>query len=245
MIRFTPGSPEPGQAPPDWQGQLAQLAEHAQHPALQAFYQAGCPAADCALDDAPLIALDIETTGLNTRHDAIVSLGMVPFSLERIRCREALYQVVKPTSELSDESITFHRITHSDIHQAPRVASVIETVLEALAGKLVVVHYQAIERGFLDQACRQVLGEGLQFPVIDTMELEARLHRGDSEPNVFQRMFGKRKQSIRLADSRLRYNLPLYQAHHALTDAIATAELLQAQALTHYSPQVAVGRLWS
>ncbi len=245
MIRFNPGAPQPASAPPDWPRQLAQLAGQAQHPALQAFYQAGCPAADCPLEDAPLIALDIETTGLNSRRDAIVSLGLAPFRLNRIRCSDALYQVVKPTSELSEESITFHRITHSDINQAPRVASVIETVLEALAGKLVVVHYRAIERGFLDQACRQHLGEGLQFPVIDTMELEARLHRGDGEPSWFQRLFGKRHQSIRLADSRLRYNLPLYQAHHALTDAIATAELLQAQALTHYSPQVSVNRLWS
>ena len=192
MIRFNPGAPQPASAPPDWPRQLAQLAGQAQHPALQAFYQAGCPAADCPLEDAPLIALDIETTGLNSRRDAIVSLGLAPFRLNRIRCSDALYQVVKPTSELS-----------------------------------------------------QHLGEGLQFPVIDTMELEARLHRGDGEPSWFQRLFGKRHQSIRLADSRLRYNLPLYQAHHALTDAIATAELLQAQALTHYSPQVPVSRLWS
>ncbi len=41
-----------------------------------------------------------------------------------------------------------------------------------------VVHYRAIERDFLDQAFRRHLGEGLQFPVIDTMQLEARQVRG-------------------------------------------------------------------
>ncbi|MEH6567106.1 MAG: 3'-5' exonuclease [Halopseudomonas sp.] len=232
-------------ASPDWPAQMARLADQAKHPILQRFYQAGCVAADCALAEAPLIALDIETTGLDPRRDAIVSLGLLPFSLQRIRCRDALYQVVRPVGELSEESITFHRITHSDVSQAPRMASVLEEVLQTLAGKLVVVHYRAIERGFLDQACRLYLGEGLHFPVIDTMELEARLHRGANEPNWFQRLFGKRQQSIRLADSRLRYNLPLYQAHHALTDALATAELLQAQALTHYPPATAVSKLWS
>jgi DNA polymerase III epsilon subunit-like protein len=30
-------------------------------------------------------------------------------------------------------------------------------------------------------------------------------------------------------------NLPRYQAHHALSDALATAELLQAQVAPHYS----------
>jgi DNA polymerase-3 subunit epsilon len=39
--------------------------------------------------------------------------------------------------------------------------------------------------------------------------------------------------------------LPLYQAHHALTDALATAELLQAQIATHYPADVTVGELWS
>ncbi len=245
MIRFTPGAPQPASAPLDWQRQFARLAEQAQHPALKAFYEAGCPAVDCPLDAAPLLALDIETTGLNPQRDAVVSLGLVPFNLRRIQCRQAQYQVVKPSSELSEESITFHRITHSDIQEAPRVASIIENLLQAMAGKVVVVHYQAIERGFLDQVCRRHLGEGLHFPVIDTMALEARLHRGSGEPNWFQRLLGKRSQSIRLDDSRQRYHLPHYQAHHALTDAIATAELLQAQALTHYSPEVPIGSLWS
>jgi DNA polymerase-3 subunit epsilon len=51
--------------------------------------------------------------------------------------------------------------------------------------------------------------------------------------------------SIRLADSRLRYNLPSYSAHHALIDALATAELLQAQVATHYATDTPVGELWS
>jgi DNA polymerase-3 subunit epsilon len=81
--------------------------------------------------------------------------------------------------------------------------------------------------------------------VIDTMQLEARLHRGKKRPGWLARVLGKQAESIRLADSRLRYGLPLYQAHHALTDALATAELLQAQVTTHYSADVTVGELWN
>ena len=50
--------------------------------------------------------------------------------------------------------------------------------------------------------------------------------------------------SIRLADSRQRYGLPHYAAHNALIDAIATAELLQAQVLHHFGPQTRVSDLW-
>ena len=49
---------------------------------------------------------------------------------------------------------------------------------------------------------------------------------------------------MRLADSRRRYNLPAYQAHHALSDALACAELLQAQIAHHYSPHTPLRQLW-
>lgn len=232
-------------APTDWPSIFIRLAQTAKDPRLAAFYQAGVVAADTPLEQVSLVALDVETTGLDCNRHSIVSLGLVPFNLVRIRCGQALYWVVKPVSELSSESVTFHHITHSDIRDAPRLTTILGELLTAMAGKVMVVHYRTIERGFLDQAVRQHLGEALHFPVIDTMELEARLHRSQRQPGWFDRLFGRQPTSIRLADSRLRYGLPLYQAHHALTDALATAELLQAQVATHYSPTTQVGELWS
>ena len=232
-------------APPDWPRLFAQLAQAARDPRLARFYQAGTVSADTPLDQVPLLALDVETTGLDSRRDSIVSLGLVPFDLRRIRCHDASYWVVKPVCELSSQSVTFHHITHSDIQSAPELDAVLEQLLTAMAGKIMVVHYRPIERGFLDQAVRHLLGEGLQFPVIDTMQLEARLHPRKRKPGWLHRLLGKPSVSIRLADSRLRYGLPLYQAHHALTDALATAELLQAQTATHYPATTAVGDLWN
>lgn len=231
-------------APLDWAARFAELAASAQDPCLQAFYQAGCVAADTPLEQVPLLALDVETTGLDANQHAIVSLALLPFNLQRIRCGAAHYWVVKPASELSSESVTFHHITHSDIRNAPRLGQILDELLTAMAGKVMVVHYRNIERSFLDQAVRQQLGEGLQFPVIDTMQLEARLHR-KRQPGWLARLLGRQPVSIRLADSRRRYNLPPYQAHHALTDALATAELLQAQVATHYAVDTPVGELWS
>jgi len=232
-------------APVDWQSIFARLAQTTKDPRLAAFYQAGAVAADTPLEQVPLMALDVETTGLDCRRHSIVSLGLVPFNLTRIRCGQARYWVVKPVSELSSESVTFHHITHSDIRDAPRLTTILGELLTAMAGKVMVVHYRRLERGFLDQAVRQHLGEALHFPVIDTMELEARLHRSQRQPGWLDRLFGHQPTSIRLADSRLRYGLPLYQAHHALSDALATAELLQAQVATHHSPTTPVGELWS
>ena len=82
------------------------------------------------------------------------------------------------------------------------------------------------------------------FPVIDTMSLEARLHR-QSLWARFRRWLGRPPVSIRLNASRQRYGLPAYQGHHALVDALATAELLQAQIAHHYQPDTLLDDLWS
>src|SRR5690554_8219328 len=79
------------------------------------------------------------------------------------------------------------------------------------------------------------LKEQLLFPVIDTMAIEAYLHP-KRNPGRWQQLMGKKPISIRLPDSRIRYGLPHYAGHNALIDAIATAELFQAQVLHHFSP---------
>ena len=227
---------------PDWPQYMASCAAAARHPALASFYHAEWPAADTPLEEVQLVAVDIETTGLDAQRHAIVSIGLVPFTLGRIRADQAWYQVVRPYGDLIPESVTFHHITHSDIHQAPRFADIIEPLLSRLSGKVVVAHYRNIERTFMDAAVKHALGESLQFPMIDTMQIEADLYPR-RQPGVLSRLLGKQPLSIRLADSRTRYGLPLYQAHHALTDALGTAELFQAQVATHLSPTLRLGEL--
>lgn len=232
------------QAVPGWPEYLADRAGRVSHPLLADFFSTGCPPADTPIGEAPLVALDIETTGLDPRRHAIVSVGVVPFTLARIPLREAHYWVLKPYRELTATSVTLHHITHDEVENAPDLAEVLPEVLEVLKGRLAVVHYRHIERGFFDAAVKNRLGEGLLFPVIDTMSLEARLYR-QSLWARFRRWLGRPPVSIRLQASRERYGLPPYQGHHALVDALATAELLQAQVAHHYSADTPVGELWS
>ncbi len=242
MLYLKPGRPHSDQ-PPDWSQRLPSLAETARDERLQRFYQAGCVTPDTPVRDVPFVALDFETTGLNPNRHSIVSIGLVPFSLTRIRVRSSQHWVVKPQLPLLQRSITFHRITHSDIQKAPDLNVILAGLLDALAGKVVVVHHQAIERQFLDIALRVRLGEGIEFPVVDTMELEARLYR-KRRRNALARFFGREPVSIRLADSRERYGLPYYPPHHALTDALASAELLMAQVADRFSPDTPIHDIW-
>lgn len=230
----------------DWPAHYLRCAETAQDPRLKAFYAAGIPAADTPLRATPLMALDIETTGLDPVRDGIVSIGTVPLRGEVIETSASRHWLLKPRVDLSDESITIHGITHSHIANAPDLNNVLSDILETLAGHVVVVHYRTIERQFLNGGLLPRIGEGIDFPVIDTMELEARRYR-PKPPGFWARLFGRKtppRVSIRLADSRSRFGLPHYRPHHALTDALACAELLQAQIAHRYSWDAPVGTFW-
>jgi DNA polymerase-3 subunit epsilon len=227
----------------DWTGYFDRQAESCRTPALARFYAAGVPGDNRPIGDMPLMALDFETTGMDPGEHAIVSIGTVPFDLQAIRPAGGSYWVVKPPKPLREESIAFHRITHSQIVHAPPIAAILDEVLIELSGRLVVVHYRNIERPFLDAAFVATHGEHCLFPLIDTMALEARWERRGRLQGI-KRFFGIQPPSIRLADSRSRYGLPHYSSHHAKLDAMATAELFQAQVARHYSPDTPVSDLW-
>jgi len=227
----------------DWQTYFRQQAATCRTPALRDFYAAGLPEVTTPVSEVPLLALDFETTGMDPRRHAIVSIGMVPFTLQSIRPAAGRYWVVKPPKPLHAASIAFHRITHSEVERAPVFSAVLDEFLSMLKGCIIVVHYRNIERPFLDAAVMAARGEHCLFPLIDTMDLEARRERGGRWQRI-KHLFGIQPPSIRLADSRSRYGLPPYSSHHAKVDAMATAELFQAQIAHHFSPETSLGALW-
>jgi len=227
----------------DWPELLNQRANLARDERLRDFYHRSVFDPDTPLGQVSFVALDFETTGLNPRRNDIVSIGLVPFTLRRIFCRDAGYWLVSPRKPLVEESVIIHGITHSDLDEAPDLKRILDDVLEAMAGKVTIAHFHRIEREFFDSALRARIGEGIRFPIIDTMEIEARVQHREYG-GLLNRLRGRQPLSIRLADSRSRYGLPPYQMHHALSDAVATAELFQAQVAYHYSPDTRLGDLW-
>jgi DNA polymerase-3 subunit epsilon len=210
---------------------------------LQNFYRAGTYHDETPLSEINFVALDFETTGLDPEQNSIISIGLVPFNLQRIFCRQAKKWYINPQDKLQEDSIIIHGITHTDLKGAPDLLRILEQILTELAGKVVVVHYRRIERDFFDQNLRALINEGIIFPVVDTMHIESDIQKKQSQGmiNWFKR---KRPKSVRLANTRSRYNLPPYPPHDALTDAIATAELLQAQVKYHFSPDTEIKKLW-
>ncbi|SBS24637.1 DNA polymerase III PolC-type [Marinomonas spartinae] len=213
----------------DWQAMFRDWAQEAPEGPLKRYYEAGTIAMDTPLKDVPMLALDLETTGLDSRTDEIISVGSVPMDHRIIRCNGSGYWMAKPECSLNPESVTIHEITHTELEEAPRLHHIFENILEALSNKVVVVHCVAIERQFLLEASLKIYGFPLYFPVLDTMDIERKYH---TKLPWWKRIIGK-KPSLRLDACRQYYHLPRYKAHHALTDALSSAELLQAQIAYH------------
>lgn len=226
-----------------WPDYYAAQYQRSKDSRLKAFFDAGVVDPQTPLNEVPFVALDFETTGLNPQEHGIVSVGVVPFTLARIRCRQASHFIVKPRQKLLFESVTIHGITHSDVQSAPDLDEKLQTFLPMLAKQVVVVHYRQIERDFLNLALLTRVQEPLFFPMVDTMALEEQILR--KQRGRVASILGLRSNvSLRLPDIRERYGLPRYHLHHAMTDALATAELLQAQLAHHFDASTSISKIW-
>jgi DNA polymerase III subunit epsilon len=173
------------------------------------------------LAELKLLAVDLETTGLNPARDQILSIGFVPVTGGRVDLAGAGQVLVRPSVEVGD-SATFHGLTDDALANALGLAEALDVVFTALAGRVLLAHHSAIETGFLGRACNTVHGFRPRFDAVDTMALQFQLlSQGfDDEPPP---------GSLRLNAARSQYGLPRYAAHDALTDALACAELYLAQ----------------
>lgn len=168
------------------------------------------------------LALDLETTGLNSERDHILSVGTVEIRGDTIDLATARHDLVRSTQALPEKSVVIHRITDDVSARGDTIGDIIEILLQRLAGKVLLAHHARIEIGFLGAACRRLFHGDLLVPVVDTQWLA---HRQLKQRNaVFS------GEDLRLAALRARYHLPRYPAHNALSDAIAAGELFLAQA---------------
>lgn len=171
--------------------------------------------------DVELLALDVETTGLDPRTDHLLSLGWVPVVGGRVVLAQARELRLRPPGDVDvGPSATFHRLTDDQLSDAAPLADALPLLLRALHGRVLLAHHTPIEVEFLGEATVSAYGSRPPLTAVDTMALQHRL---------LTDVHGQVAGSLRLDAARRAYGLPRYTAHHALTDAMAAAELLLAQ----------------
>ncbi len=102
------------------------------------------------IESYEFVSLDTELTGLNPRHDQIVSIGAVRIRNLRIVAGENFFAYVRPTRALPKDSTLIHRITPEQIKNAPGLDSVLPDFVRFCGQSLLVGHYVALDMAFMN-----------------------------------------------------------------------------------------------
>ncbi len=204
-----------------YEAKRKRLLKKAPEGPLKNFLSVPFPALDTPINQVPILALDFETTGLDANVDKLLSAGFVTMENEQIKLNSCYHQIIKTETRLEESNVIIHHITDEQKDRGEKLATVIEALLQALAGKVMLVHFARIERQFLTKACLELYGMAPVFPIIDTLVIAKR--------QLDKRDVAYDPSELRLPNLRHQYALPEHHGHNALNDAIATAELLLAQ----------------
>jgi DNA polymerase-3 subunit epsilon len=175
-------------------------------------------------DSVTYWSLDLETGGLDPRHNAIVAVGMVPIRAGVIRLGDAYETLVRPqrATIILPDAVAVHELVPAEYRHAPSLAEVLVAVDARLAEGVLLVHNASVDVAFLKKAFAD-LGRPWPKPVVvDTVQLLFSLEKRRAfitPDNV------RPDPELNLGAARAEHGLPAYAAHNALMDAISTAEL--------------------
>jgi DNA polymerase-3 subunit epsilon len=157
-------------------------------------------------------SLDFEATGLDFSKDRIISFGVVPILNGRVEVGESVYQLVDPGDvPPSRESVTVHGLRPIDLKDAPSATAARESLSAALSGRYLVTWWAGVEAAFLDK----LFGGGVRSwfrRAVDVRQLVIALE-------------GEGAARLTLTQAAEKYGVPVASPHHALDDALVTAQL--------------------
>lgn len=173
-----------------------------------------------------VVSLDCETSGLDPRKDAIISVGAVMVNGQRIRTSEALELTLAPPEILNPESVTVHRLRKQDLEGGLPVEEAMRRVLEFVGNRPILGYHVAFDAAIIDRHIQPLYGFRLPNPLIELADLYLkRCGRPDSGLEA----------DLRLETIASRLSLPVPKGRHtALNDAVFTAALYVR--LMHGSP---------
>jgi DNA polymerase-3 subunit epsilon len=171
------------------------------------------------IDNSPLIAADLELTGLDAATNQIISIGWALVDRGKIQVGSSRHLLINAGQSVGS-SAAIHELMDNEIAEGIDINEGLAQLFEAAAGRTWVFHHAGLDVAFLQKACADWAGIAPPFVVLDTMQIELNLRK--------RREIPVQQGDLQLSRLRNDYNLPRYTAHNALIDAFATAELLLA-----------------
>ena len=171
------------------------------------------PGAELALEAATYVVVDLETTGLSPRTDAICEIGAV--RVQALELGERFETLVNPRRPLPAPIAALTGIDPNALRGAPPVELAVRRFLDFAGDAVLVAHNARFDIGFLDREVERLTGRRIAAPVVDTVWLARRLLAG-------------RQQRVGLSSLAYFFGTSAQPCHRALADAEATAEILLA-----------------
>lgn len=187
---------------------------------IEAFFRSSLPKLNAYSDEVEFLSVDIETTSLDANEGEIVSIGWVPLIKGSVVLKEARHLVVGIQREVGQSAI-FHNFSDEQLSEGERASEMFRQFVRAANGRVLVFHNAQIDMAYLNKLSRRLIGAPIVAPIVDTLLWE--------KSKILKRYHHIPTDTLRLHACRRRYSLPDYPLHNALSDALATIELLQAQ----------------
>ncbi len=163
------------------------------------------------LREATFCVLDLETTGGHRADDMITEIGVV--KVRGGECVGTFHTLVNPGRAIPPQITVLTGLTDAIVRTAPRIETVLGSLVDFLGDAVFVAHNAAFDLGFVRAALERDGRPEYRPTVVDTAALARRLLR-DEVPNC----------KLSTLASRLR--LDHTPTHRALDDALATTDLL-------------------
>ena len=155
---------------------------------------------------------DCETTGTDTARDEIVSLALIQLDVDGVETGRYT-RLVRPTREIPAEATAVHGISAADVADAPSFSDIAFELQARLGDSVFVAHNVGFDLPMLEQAFERA---GIDYaPPATACTLEA------------FRLLEPLADNHRLQSICERRGIALEGAHEALSDVLATAELLR------------------
>lgn len=171
--------------------------------------------------DEHYAVVDVETTGLDAAVNEVLSIGVVDVVDGRVQVGSAYYREVRPRVLPDAGNVVIHGIRPSDAASGEDPDEVGREVVARLSGCVLVAHVAWVERAFLG-AWLGPVGWTPPKEVVDTDVLTRLALARAGRPPM--------RGHIGLGAAASLYGLPEQGRHHALGDALTTAQLLLAVA---------------
>lgn len=160
--------------------------------------------------------IDLESTGLDTHKDRIISFGMIPLYNFEMWPGKSFQCFVKQTY-FDKETIPIHGILPDDLKDGLSEVEFLKTIIPRLSGKVIVGHHVGFDLAMINHALQRHFQVELVNPYVDTGTLYKKAY-----PSKF--IYNKYQNPIPSLDEiAAEFEIKTKDRHSAMGDALTTA----------------------